>query len=253
MLRNKFPLARGTRIPLTPRTPVELQAALLLPEVGGRLALLRTLDFFGATRIAGPAGADGADDDDRLDVPYGVGEGAPRQTLRVDSASLDDLAAAAAACLAEATLNQTAMAEEGASGEISLSRVEAGVQAGAPQGAALVEWVDETREEMASLRRWREGAPHLVRVLRPRACATAMASHLLSVSPERHGVRAPLSAARAEQLIQWLEKHAEEEDELPAVLDVLAALEANAPRASVEALVDRLYSWIRLGEGLVME
>eukprot|EP00966_Prymnesium_polylepis_P023651 544412-Prymnesium_polylepis.1 len=51
----------GTTLPLTPLSVEELQAALALPEDQSRTALLRCLDYFGATRLEQPAGgANGA-------------------------------------------------------------------------------------------------------------------------------------------------------------------------------------------------
>ena len=81
--------------PNVPLTPDALAAAVALEsplhdDREARAALLRALDFFGATRQA----------DGRLLVPHGVGADAPQQLVDAESVPLDQLHHAAARCIA---------------------------------------------------------------------------------------------------------------------------------------------------------
>ena len=81
--------------PNVPLTPDALAAAVALEsplhdDREARAALLRALDFFGATRQA----------DGRLLVPHGVGADAPQQLVEAESVPLDQLHHAAARCIA---------------------------------------------------------------------------------------------------------------------------------------------------------
>lgn len=268
LLCNRFPLPRGTSLPLTPLRPIELQAALILPETESRAALLRSLEYFGARRIepsapdsqqqrlamgrsdatssAGAASVDAsrADaaplgvlslDDALLEVRFGVGAMAKRKLVRAASVDLRELATASVMCVAEADLDGT-----------NVTAARASVQT--PQGATLLSWFDSAYDELALIREWRARPPELENA---RHAATAVASYLLYKNPSAHEVTVPLPAQRANQLVAHLVTHREERD-ARATMDVVAVLEQHAPREHVMTLIDTLECWLFLGKGLVM-
>ena len=234
-LSRRFPLPRGTKLPLTPLRPAELQAALILEEPRCREALLRSLEYFGARRVEDAA-------HELLDVPYGVGESASRRTLRIDSLSIGELAEAAAACVAEAELAGSGLADAHVCCEDTCLR--------APRGEDLPGWVASASDELGLIRKWRSTVPRQASL---RHDAIAIVAHLMCTNPSAHEVSTPLPAQTVNQIVAHLEKHRDEADKRLAVLDARAALERHAPRARIEELEDTIHCWLRVGEGLVIE
>ena len=90
----------GTVLPLIPLTARELQAALILPHLESRCALLRSLEYFGSTRLDGST-----DDTEMWEVRFGVREGARQEVVAVGQReSFARLQDAALACVVEAVL-----------------------------------------------------------------------------------------------------------------------------------------------------
>lgn len=71
----------------------DLDRTMALPAGEARSALLRTLEYYGATRL----------DETRMRVPFGIGEAAKWEELVVAEAPLDELRDAAAACITQAS------------------------------------------------------------------------------------------------------------------------------------------------------
>jgi hypothetical protein len=79
--------------PATPTGSVqEVDKIMELPEDQARSALLRCLDFYGATRL----------DEDRMEIPFGLGESARRTEIQPSTVELQLLKDATTACISEA-------------------------------------------------------------------------------------------------------------------------------------------------------
>jgi hypothetical protein len=106
-LCNRFPLPVGAEVPLTPVRPIEVQAALMLPEAQCRPAMLRALEFFGATRAGAPAAAPtrpahsattasagaraaASDDGSTLTIPFGVKASSLTREVDPNAVSIDE-------------------------------------------------------------------------------------------------------------------------------------------------------------------
>ena len=240
-LDSLFPPAVGTSVPLTPLRSVELQAALCLPESESRRALLRCLEYFGSQRVL-PDTSSGAGslEDELVEVPCGLGPTAPRLPMRTYSVSVDELAEASAACIAEAQ-----MAGGGLSDAVACCSL---CQASAPQGDALLEWLTDAAAELGAVRRWRSRVPRLASARRD---AAAIASYLLYKNPHGHGVTSTLTPARVDEIVAHLKCDSEDDDaRAHNEEEVLAMLAVHAPREHVEALVDVFECWVELGDGL---
>ena len=251
---RRFPLPVGTRVPLVPLRPVELQAALTLPDAECRQSLLRCLEYFGATRLEPQAEEEEEGDDELLEMSYGIHPTAKRSTVCTSTVSVEDLAEAAAVCIGEA-----AIPADDESGSLNRSAAMITATAEAPQGddKALLLWVNGAAAELSLMRKWRENTP---RFATARHDAVALVAYLLyktgyipgSLARTSSKLAHGLPAARLQGLLNHLEVHKHERDER-AVLDVLAVLEGHVTsREEVEELLDRLECWIRLGDGLVM-
>ena len=269
-LSNRFPLARGTKLPLTPLRPIELQAALTLPDVECRPALLRALDYFGAVRRGGGGGGNGddVDDDDEppMEISFGMGPAAPRRVLDASRVTVDELADAVAACIAQADLDGGGLADlhdcctrsrVGGKGESDDGGSSSGDEAqqmsaceAQPRGEALIAWLARNRDELALIRAWRARVPKQASA---RHDAVALASYLLWKNPLGHGVTDPLPPGRVNALIGHLEAHRHEAEPWRAVHDVLAALAPHVERENdLIGLVDLLECWLKVSEGMVM-
>ena len=181
-LSIRYPPPVGTRLPLMPLTIAELKAALALPTDEARTALLRCLEFFGATRTA--AGG--------LRARIGVGPDAEERVLDSGAqADVLELQRVALACLTQA------------------------VDASGAAQRDVGEWMDSMEAELQLIRRWRDRVPRLAST---RHDAASIAAFLLWKNPNGHGVTQPLSREECNDLVYRLETS---EDSLAEVLDAL--------------------------------
>jgi hypothetical protein len=108
---RSFALPRETREPQNPPplTPTssssEIDRTVALPESEARAALLRCLEYFGATRVSGAQG------EVRLRIPLGVGATAQTQDIIADMEPIVTLERAARQCIGEAQQAAVAAAE----------------------------------------------------------------------------------------------------------------------------------------------
>jgi hypothetical protein len=147
--------------PVTPTSAEKLAAAMKLDEEGARAALLRGLEFFGASRL----------DKNKLVIPNGLGPTASMQTVEPSTVSLSVLEASVAACIADAAVMQ-----------------------GAPTSRD-----DGLPPNQCSLAaRWLQNCP---RFATPEHDATGIAVLLMWTFPEEHGVSTPLSTGEPYMLM----------------------------------------------------
>lgn len=242
-----YPPPIGTVLPLTPLTAPELQAALVLPEVESRCALLRCLEFYGARRLEPTealrgGGADLQIGGDQIDVAEGAGgsvewlelrcgvaEGAKRQVVALQTVPYETLQAAALACVVQAVL---VPAEQGDP---------EGGATGSP-AAEFTSWLDSSSDELRLLRAWRGRTPAFASA---RHDAAAALTYLLWKNPTAHGVVEALPREQVQASCELLQQCSGEE----GVRMALAALGAHAPEEHLADLVTTLSRWFEVGAG----
>ena len=208
------PPALGSKLPLTPLTTLELQAALALPEPESLAALRRCVDYFGARRT--PEG---------LQVPFGLASGAETRLVPWAELSHASLQRAAVACITSAVLTPA--------------------DASGAAARALEAWLESANDELGLIRRWRARTP---RFASARHDAVALAAFLIWKNPGAHEVALPLgSAAACNGLVA--EVAACGEQEAGGLERVLARLAQHAPDEHVRELVAVLTHWYELGDG----
>jgi len=203
----------GTRLPITPLTGQELQAALALPEAESRAALLRSLEYFGATRL----------EDGTLDVCFGVGPDAERQSVPQAELSYGALQRATTACIVQAVIDPA-----DASGAAS---------------SEFVAWLGAAEDELRLIRGWRKRMP---RFASARHDAVGLAAYLLWKNPGGHEVCCPLDRKLCNELLLEVAEQSNDESGLEPVLEKLGR---HAAQQHVASLVDMLQEWIVLGDG----
>ena len=218
-----FPPPVGTVLPLTPLTPEELLAALVLPEEACRAALLRCLEYFGSTRLEPRAGEESSSE--LWEVRFGVAAGARRAELPMASMSVAVLEEAAVACIVQAVLDPT-----DASGEAS---------------RAFTDRITSMSPELGLIRRWRARTP---RAASPRHKAVVTATYLAWKNPRGHVVAEgdELSRAECEDICVTLQADSADEAVIRACLN---RLERAVPADHLQQLVATLESWFAIGAG----
>lgn len=236
--------------PHTPVTPIELQATLMLEEDDCRAALQHCLAWFRtrgnetfdhAAQGDGARGGATACSITSSTASSIVASSVARSSAASAAANLDSLATAAVACVAAAA---------GLEGDGGADAPACCAWAGltAPQGDALVQWYQESSEELALIRRWRARVPQQASREHD---ALLIACYILYKNSAAHRVSQPLPAALVNRFAAHMEAHRDEADGRRVILDVYAALEPYAPRRHVEELVNALQCWLLVGDGLV--
>ena len=192
-----------------------------------------------------------------------VGPAAPRRALDASRVTVDELADAVAACIAQADLDGGGLADYdccmrsrvGGKGESDDGGSSSGDEAqqmsaceAQPRGEALVAWLARNRDELALIRVACACSRRRARVRRRRARELPPWKN-----PLGHGVTDPLPPGRVNALIGHLEAHRHEAEPWRAVHDVLAALAPHVERENdLIGLVDLLECWLKVSEGMVM-
>ena len=202
--------------PITPRTAADLDAAMAQPEAECRAALLRCLEYFGATRLPCDEGAPAC-----MRVPFGLGPDAPTQDVNVADAPIETLRGAAEACVRQA-----------AEAEAASTKQHPGQQEDEEPNTEEASHGDGSLSE-PEVQLWRRFISKCPPFATAELNACALAVLLLWSFPTNHGVTQELTTQEWEQLLARVRECERNED----AEAILMSLEAHAPRERIDALM----------------
>jgi len=188
--------------PLTPLTAQELDKLMGMDEPDIRAGLLRSLEFFGGSRL----------DEDSIRIPLGVGEGVAYKVVEPSTEAISTLEAAARTCVRQVAELQSAAATAADDDD---------------DDDALTLPFDQ----VSLVERWQSRCPRFATAEHD---AVGLGVLLLWTFPDFHGATDPLTREQWEALLRELR----EDEGGNGATRVRALLEVHAPKEAINALID---------------